>query len=72
MPSEVEAPSKVMSLSEAIGNLVHDGDTVCFPNFGSPAPYASIAEIIRQGKRDLTAVLASSFFEMDSDSRRPD
>jgi glutaconate CoA-transferase subunit A len=66
MVVEQEVPEKVMPLSEAISQFVHDGDTVCVANFGSPSPYSAGAEIIRQGKRNLTAVLASSFFELDA------
>ena len=64
--SDSEAPGKVIPLSEAISKFVKDGDTVCLANFGSPAPYSAGQEIIRQGKRNLTAVMASSFFELDA------
>ena len=58
--------SKVIPLSEAIGSLVHDGDTLCLANFASPVANSAIHEIVRQGKRDLTVVIASSYMEMDT------
>jgi glutaconate CoA-transferase subunit A len=62
---ECEAPEKVMPLSEAISKFVHDGDCLCLANFGSPVPYSAIHEIIRQRRRNLTAVIATSYFELD-------
>ena len=58
--------SKIVPLSEAISTLVHDGDTLCLANFASPVANSAIHEIVRQGKRDLTVVIASSYFEIDS------
>ena len=44
------------SLSEAIADLVHDGDTVALEGFTHLIPVAAGHEIIRQGRRDLTVV----------------
>jgi glutaconate CoA-transferase subunit A len=57
---------KVMTLSEAVRTLIHDGDSICFANFGSPAPFSAIHEIVRQQKRDLEFIMATSYFEVDA------
>jgi glutaconate CoA-transferase subunit A len=44
------------SLSEAIAELVHDGDTIALEGFTHLIPVAAGHEIIRQGRRDLTVV----------------
>lgn len=46
----------VMSLSEAVSSLVHDGDTIALEGFTHLIPFAAGQEIIRQGRRDLTLV----------------
>jgi glutaconate CoA-transferase, subunit A len=46
----------VVPLSEAIGELVHDGDTVALEGFTHLIPHAAGHEIIRQGRRGLTLV----------------
>jgi glutaconate CoA-transferase subunit A len=51
--------SKVCTLSEAIGEYVHDGDTVFCAGFTHLIPFAAGHEIIRQGKRDLTLARAT-------------
>ena len=56
---------KIMPMSEAVDKFVKDGDTVAIANFISPLPNAAVHEIIRQGRRRLTAVLASSILELD-------
>lgn len=43
-------------LNEAVGQLVHDGDTVALEGFTHLIPVAAGHEIIRQGLRDLTLV----------------
>lgn len=48
--------SKVMSLEEAIAQNVHDGDFVALEGFTHLIPFAAGQEIIRQKKRNLTAV----------------
>ncbi len=46
----------VVSLSEAVRDLVHDGDTVALEGFTHLIPHAAGHELIRQGKRDLTLI----------------
>jgi glutaconate CoA-transferase subunit A len=58
--------NKIVPLSVAINTLVRDGDCVCLANFASPVANSAIHEIARQGKRDLTIVIASSYMEMDT------
>jgi glutaconate CoA-transferase subunit A len=43
-------------LTEAVADLVHDGDTVALEGFTHLIPFAAGHEIIRQQKRDLTLV----------------
>jgi glutaconate CoA-transferase, subunit A len=45
-----------MSLTDAVAELVHDGDTVALEGFTHLIPVAAGHEIIRQGRRDLTLV----------------
>jgi glutaconate CoA-transferase, subunit A len=49
------APS-IVSLRDAVAELVHDGDTVALEGFTHLIPVAAAHEIIRQGRRDLTLV----------------
>ena len=44
------------TLSDAIADLVHDGDTIALEGFTHLIPVAAGQEIIRQGRRDLTLV----------------
>ncbi|MBB6170922.1 glutaconate CoA-transferase subunit A [Nocardiopsis mwathae] len=46
----------ILPLEEAVGELVHDGDTVALEGFTHLIPVAAGHEIIRQGRRDLTLV----------------
>lgn len=48
--------SKLMSLAEAIAQNVNDGDFVALEGFTHLIPFAAGQEIIRQKKRNLTAV----------------
>src|SRR5579859_4690176 len=48
--------AELMSLAEAIGGLVHDGDCVAMEGFTHLIPHAAGHEIIRQGWRQLTLV----------------
>jgi glutaconate CoA-transferase, subunit A len=48
--------AEVVSLREAVAELVHDGDTVALEGFTHLIPVAAGHEIIRQGRRDLTLV----------------
>jgi glutaconate CoA-transferase, subunit A len=40
-------------MAEAVGELVHDGDTVAIEGFTHLIPFAAGHEVIRQGRRDL-------------------
>src|SRR5512139_4143016 len=46
----------LVPLSEAVAELVHDGDTVALEGFTHLIPFAAGHEIIRQGRTDLTLV----------------
>jgi glutaconate CoA-transferase subunit A len=46
--------SKVTTMRDAVGELVHDGDTVAIEGFTHLISFAAGHEIIRQRKRDLT------------------
>ena len=48
--------AEVVSLSEAVTELVHDGDTVALEGFTHLIPHAAGHELIRRGVRDLTLV----------------
>ena len=48
--------AQITSLSEAIGELVRDGQTAAMEGFTHLIPHAAGHEVIRQGKRDLTLV----------------
>lgn len=48
--------ARIATLSEAVAELVHDGDTVALEGFTHLIPVAAGHEIIRQGRRDLTLV----------------
>jgi glutaconate CoA-transferase subunit A len=45
-----------MSLAEAIGGLLHDGDTLFLSGMQHGEPAAAVHEILRQGQRNLTLV----------------
>jgi glutaconate CoA-transferase subunit A len=47
---------EIVSLSDAVAELVHDGDTVALEGFTHLIPVAAGQEIIRQGRRNLTLV----------------
>jgi glutaconate CoA-transferase subunit A len=51
-----EPPVPVLSLSDAVGELVRDGDTVALEGFTHLIPHAAGHELIRQGRLDLTLV----------------
>src|SRR3954467_8138576 len=48
--------AEISSLSDAVADLVHDGDTVALEGFTHLIPRAAGHEIIRRRKRDLTLV----------------
>src|SRR3954447_14916863 len=48
--------AEITSLSDAVAELVHDGDTVALEGFTHLIPVAAGQELIRQRKRDLTLI----------------
>jgi glutaconate CoA-transferase subunit A len=48
--------AKIVTLPEAVSDLVHDGDTVALEGFTHLIPFAAGHEVIRQGRRGLTLV----------------
>jgi glutaconate CoA-transferase, subunit A len=51
---------KRMTLKEAVTKFVHDGDTIYYGGFQIMVPMALTHEVIRQGKKDLTILNAST------------
>jgi glutaconate CoA-transferase, subunit A len=48
--------ARILSLREAVAELVHDGDTVALEGFTHLIPVAAGHEIIRQHRKDLTLI----------------
>ncbi len=48
--------AEIVSLADAVSNLVEDGQTVALEGFTHLIPHAAGHELIRQGKRDLTLI----------------
>ena len=48
--------AEIVTLSEAVAGLVHDGDSVALEGFTHLIPFAAGHEIIRQRRRDLTLI----------------
>lgn len=48
--------ARIVSLAEAVAELIHDGDEVAMEGFTHLIPHAAGHEVIRQGRRDLTLV----------------
>src|SRR5947207_2869093 len=48
--------TRVIPLSEAVAELVRDGDTVALEGFTHLIPHAAGHELIRRGRRDLTLI----------------
>jgi glutaconate CoA-transferase subunit A len=48
--------TRVIPLTEAVAELVRDGDTVALEGFTHLIPHAAGHELIRQGRRDLTLI----------------
>ncbi len=48
--------ARFLSLADAIGDNLHDGDTVAMEGFTHLIPYAAGHEVIRQRKTDLTLI----------------
>ena len=53
-PTSVPHVAKIVSLTDAVAEFVHDGDTVALEGFTHLIPFAAGHEIIRQRRRDLT------------------
>src|SRR5919198_3663055 len=54
--SNLPRVAEIVSLSEGVAELVHDGDTVAFEGFTHLIPFAAAHEVIRQGRRNLTLI----------------
>ena len=48
--------ARVLGLSEAVAELVHDGDSVALEGFTHLIPFAAGHELLRQGRRDLELI----------------
>ena len=48
--------AQIVELAEAVGGLVHDGDTVALEGFTHLIPHAAGHELIRQGRRELALI----------------
>jgi glutaconate CoA-transferase, subunit A len=48
--------AEFLALREAVARYVHDGQTIAMEGFTHLIPFAAGAEVIRQGRRDLTLV----------------
>jgi glutaconate CoA-transferase subunit A len=48
--------TEIVSLPEAVGMVIADGDAVALEGFTHLIPFAAAHEIIRQGRRDLTLI----------------
>jgi glutaconate CoA-transferase subunit A len=48
--------AEIVSLREAVAELVHDGETVALEGFTHLIPHAAGHELVRQGRRELTLV----------------
>src|SRR3954464_13982111 len=48
--------ARLLTLAEAVADLVHDGDSVALEGFTHLIPFAAGHEIIRQGRRDLELI----------------
>src|SRR6187397_2384315 len=47
---------EIVTLRDAIAEVIHDGDVVAMEGFTHLIPFAAGHEVIRQGRRDLTLV----------------
>src|SRR5665213_1512434 len=48
--------ARVLGLSEAVAELVHDGDSVALEGFTHLIPFAAGHEVLRQGRRELELI----------------
>ena len=64
-PPAMRATCRTLTLSDAVAEHVHDGDTVFLGGFGHAVPTAAVHEIIRQGRRELTIVRSGCDIAVD-------
>jgi glutaconate CoA-transferase subunit A len=50
------AMARILSLTEAVAELVHDGDSVALEGFTHLIPFAAGHELLRQGRRELELI----------------
>ena len=55
-PPREAAVAELLSLDEAVAELVHDGDSVALEGFTHLIPFAAGHEIVRQRRRELTLI----------------
>src|ERR1700692_3615825 len=48
--------AEIVTLAEAVGRAIHDGDVVAMEGFTHLIPFAAGHEVIRQRRRDLTLI----------------
>src|SRR5215216_5253762 len=48
--------AEIIALSEAVSELVHDGDAVVMEGFTHLIPFAAGHELLRQGRRELELI----------------
>src|SRR5690348_11569687 len=48
--------AELLSLEEAVADLVHDGDSVALEGFTHLIPFAAGHEVLRQGRRELELI----------------
>ena len=48
--------ARIVSLTDAVAELVHDGDSVALEGFTHLIPFAAGHEVLRQGRRDLELI----------------
>ena len=72
--------AQLVSLSEAIAETVHDGDSVALEGFTHLIPFAAGHEVLRQGRRELELIRMTpdilydqmiGVIRISSSSRRP-
>ena len=61
--------ARLMTLKDAVADLVKDGDTVALEGFTHLIPFAAGHELIRQERRELTLVKDVAKVKMFGDQR---
>ena len=51
--------ARIVSLSDAVAELVRDGDSVALEGFTHLIPFAAGHEVLRQGRRELELIRMS-------------